>query len=100
MGNDVMMTVSISSEMAGELDKLAAASGQKRSDCVRSLISEGLLRRSEGPYVPLVARAVRREMGAWLRLALLESGKVLSGECLDDAVRLERLAKHLAKEGV
>lgn len=58
------MTVRISSEMAGELDKLAASCGEKRSDCVRSLISEGLLRRSEGAYVPLVAQAVRREMDA------------------------------------
>ena len=140
MGNDVKMTVRISPEMAGELDKLAASCGEKRSDSVRSLISEGLLRRSEGPYVPLVAQAVRREMDAfeeriaarfaavedsldevgresreadgeslrmlgallwfssfdehrdeggqmdaWLRLALFESGKVLSGERLEDA---------------
>lgn len=95
---------------------------------MRSLVAEGLLRRSEGAYAPLVAQAVRRETGAleegigermaaiedslgeslrmlgallwfssfdehrdeggqmdaWLRLAMFESGAVLSGERLKD----------------
>ena len=128
MGNDVRMTIRISSEMAGELDKLAAVQGESRTECMRSLVAEGLLRRSEGAYAPLVAQAVRRETGAleegigermaaiedslgeslrmlgallwfssfdehrdeggqmdaWLRLALFESGAVLSGERLND----------------
>ena len=114
--------------MAGELDKLAAVQGESRTECMRSLVAEGLLRRSEGAYAPLVAQAVRRETGAleegigermaaiedslgeslrmlgallwfssfdehrdeggqmdaWLRLALFESGAVLSGERLND----------------
>lgn len=128
MGNDVRMTIRISSEMAGELDKLAAVQGESRTECMRSLVAEGLLRRSEGAYAPLVAQAVRRETGAleegigermaaiedslgeslrmlgallwfssfdehrdeggqmdaWLRLAMFESGAVLSGERLKD----------------
>ena len=64
MGNDVRMTIRISSEMAGELDKLAAVQGESRTECMRSLVAEGLLRRSEGAYAPLVAQAVRRETGA------------------------------------
>ena len=128
MGNDVRMTIRISSEMAGELDKLAAVQGESRTVCMRSLVAEGLLRRSEGAYAPLVAQAVRRETGAleegigermaaiedslgeslrmlgallwfssfdehrdeggqmdaWLRLAMFESGAVLSGERLKD----------------
>lgn len=122
------MTIRISSEMAGELDKLAAVQGESRTECMRSLVAEGLLRRSEGAYAPLVAQAVRRETGAleegigermaaiedslgeslrmlgallwfssfdehrdeggqmdaWLRLAMFESGAVLSGERLKD----------------
>lgn len=139
MGSDIRMTVRVSEEMAGELDELAAVRGEKRSDCVRFLIAEGLLRRSEKAYVPLIAQAVRHEMGAfeeriaqrlamiedllgeagyeskaaadealrmlgallwfssfdehrdeggqmdaWLKLALFESGAVLSGERLND----------------
>lgn len=128
MGNDARMTIRISSEMADELDKLALVQGESRTECMRSLVAEGLLRRNEGAYVPLVARAVRREMDAlegsldermaaiessldevlrmlgallwfssfdehrdeggqmdaWLRLALFESGVVLSGERLKD----------------
>ena len=122
------MTIRISSEMAGELDKLASVQGESRTECMRSLVAEGLLRRSEGAYAPLVAQAVRRETGAleegigermaaiedslgeslrmlgallwfssfdehrdeggqmdaWLRLAMFESGAVLSGERLKD----------------
>lgn len=118
----------VSESMVAEIDKLAAVQGVSRSECVRNLIAEGLLRRSEGAYAPLVAQAVRRETGAleegigermaaiedslgeslrmlgallwfssfdehrdeggqmdaWLRLAMFESGAVLSGERLKD----------------
>lgn len=129
----------VSESVVAEVDKLASVQGVSRSECMRGLIAEGLLRRSEGAYVPLVAQAMRREMDAleeriaarfaavedsldevsresreadgeslrmlgallwfssfdehrdeggqmdaWLRLALFESGKVLSGERLED----------------
>ena len=54
----------VSESMVAEVDKLAAVQGASRSECMRGLIAEGLLRRSEGAYVPLVAQAVRREMDA------------------------------------
>ena len=59
-----------------------------RSECVRSLIAEALLRRSEGAYAPLVAQAVRREMDAFdekigARLAAIE-------DSLDESARESR----------
>ena len=136
----VVMTVRVSKSLAAELDKYAAVHGFKRSECLRALLSESLLRESEGPYVPLIRQAVRQELGlfeekmtermlsaldarleeiegeaavangellrmvgallwfssfdehrdeggamdAWLRLALMKSEIVLSGDHLDD----------------
>lgn len=125
----------VSESMVSEIDKLAAVQGVSRSDCVRTLIAEGLLRNSGELFAPLFTQALHREMkaleerlverlaaledlideskvtgeearrmlgallwfssfdehrdeggqmDAWLRLALFESGAVLSGERLND----------------
>lgn len=87
----------VSESMVAEVDKLAAVQGVSRSACMRSLIAEGLLRRSEGAYVPLVTQAMRREMDAFEeriveRFAAVEDsldqvGRE-SGEADDESVRM------------
>lgn len=62
MENDVRITVRVSAEVVERLDRLAAVRGEKRSDCVRFLISEGLLGGIEKEYASPMTQLVRREV--------------------------------------